>query len=192
MISIAAVTLSIVLIAALLIWTLSRAAGPQGEHNSLLPAAHTSPPSGCHESNGLPDAICTPGAASVDVTEGSIRITICSSGYTVRGIRSDGRPVRPPSSYTEPLKVSGIVGYGYADTNLGDYEEDHLVPLELGGDGWNRANLWPEPRYGAHPSTEKDRVENELHRLVCAGQVGVRAAQQAIAADWETALMAVT
>jgi hypothetical protein len=142
----------------------------------------------CHERDGLPDAGCTPGASWGDVTQSSLASTVCASGYTARGIRSDSRPVRPPERFTEPLKISGIAAYGYADKSTADYEEDHLIPLELGGDGWSLANLWPEPRYGTHTASEKDQVENELHRLVCAGSVSLSAAQRATVTNWETAL----
>jgi hypothetical protein len=50
-----------------------------------------------------------------------------------------------------------------------DYEEDHLISLELGGHPTSEKNLWPEaykPKPGAR---EKDRVENFLHDEVCAG-----------------------
>ena len=140
--------------------------------------------------DGLPDAACTPGAVSKDVTQATIGKTICRSGYTTRGMRSDGRPVRPPVSFTESLKASGIAAYRYPDTNPAHYEEDHLVPLELGGDGWNPSNLWPEPRTGTDNAAEKDRVETQLNRLVCAGRVSLAAAQHAIARNWETALTA--
>lgn len=152
------------------------------------PASSVAVVAPCHESDGLPDLVCTPGAVSADVNQGSLESTICSSGYTTHGVRADGRPVRPPTSYTDQLKKSGIASYGYTDTTLGDYEEDHLIPLELGGDGWNPYNLWPEPRNGAHGAAEKDQVENELHRLVCSGRVSLGAAQRAIAVNWETAV----
>ena len=42
-----------------------------------------------------------------------------------------------------------------------DYQEDHLISLELGGHPTDRRNLWPEPRPRAE---EVDRVENELNR----------------------------
>jgi hypothetical protein len=99
--------------------------------------------------------------------------------------------VRPPVTFTEPLKVSGIDAYGYVDKSPADYEEDHLVPLELGGDGWNAANLWPEPRYGPHPAVDKDQVENKLHQLVCSGTVDLGTAQRAIALNWQTAVSVV-
>ena len=65
-----------------------------------------------------------------------------------------------------------------------DYEEDHLISLELGGSPTELNNLWPEayePRPGAR---EKDTVENYLHREVCAGNIGLREAQRAIVEDW--------
>jgi hypothetical protein len=43
------------------------------------------------------------------------------------------RKVRPPTSYTNALKTQGIIDYGYADKSLSSYEEDHDIPLELGG-----------------------------------------------------------
>jgi hypothetical protein len=145
----------------------------------------------CHERSGLQDATCTPGATFADVTQATIGATICRSGYTARGVRSDGRPVRPPASFTDPLKVSGIAAYGYTDVSATDYEEDHLIPLEIGGDGWSPANLWPEPRYGLHNATDKDKVENQLHQLICSRRVSLDAAQKAIARNWETALSVV-
>jgi hypothetical protein len=31
----------------------------------------------------------------------------------------------------------------------------------------------------------KDKLENRLHKLVCAGRIALRSAQRRIAADWE-------
>ena len=84
--------------------------------------------------------------------------------------------------------MSGIIAYGYTDASVANYEEDHLIPFELGGDVWSPSNLWPEPRSGAHPASAKDAIENELHRLVCAGRVSLVVSQRAIASDWETAV----
>jgi hypothetical protein len=184
---IAAISLVVLGIVSLSIWRLTASHDVPGRNTTVLPAANASPRQ-CHEHDGLPDSGCTPGSVSVDVSQASIGSTICSSGYTSHGVRSDGRSVRPPTAFTEQLKVSGIAAYGYPDTAVADYEEDHLIPLELGGDGWSPANLWPESRYGPHPASEKDQVENELHRLVCSGQVSLSTAQHAIASNWETAL----
>lgn len=133
----------------------------------------------CHEQNGLPDPTCTPGVRDPRVTAANIHQTICVSGYT--------RTVRPPVSYTDRLKIQQIAAYGYTDTNVADYEEDHLIPLELGGDPRDPHNLWPEPRHGPQPASVKDTVENRLHFEVCAGTLTLADAQQRIATNWETA-----
>ncbi|NUQ95538.1 MAG: hypothetical protein HOY79_02890 [Streptomyces sp.] len=128
----------------------------------------------------LPDPTCQPGAYNPDVTQDTIGSTICVSGWTAT--------VRPPASYTTPLKVQQIADYGYSDTSTADYEEDHLVPLELGGAPRDPQNLWPEPRYGNQPAASKDSVENKLKKAVCADTVTLDDARSAIASDWTTAL----
>ena len=60
------------------------------------------------------------------------------------------------------------------------------MPLELGGDPNDPRNLWVEP--GASPNP-KDAVESRLQELVCAGRMSLAAAQEAIAADWTTAVL---
>jgi hypothetical protein len=109
--------------------------------------------------------------------QANIQTTICVSGYTAR--------VRPSSAYTDALKVQQIKEYGYTDTNPADYEEDHLIPLELGGHPTNPKNLWPEQRDGTYGATKKDGVENSLHAKVCGGLITLNAAQAAISRDWK-------
>jgi hypothetical protein len=138
----------------------------------------------CHAINGniatktLPDRRCTPGATNSAVTQADIGTTICRSGWTTT--------VRPPESYTEPLKIAQIAEYHYADRKVGDYEEDHLIPLELGGSPKSVKNLWPEYDAGKIPNA-KDAVENALNRAVCSHKVSLKAAQTAIAVNWTTA-----
>ncbi|MET7980088.1 hypothetical protein ABZW44_45395 [Streptomyces mirabilis] len=108
----------------------------------IIAVSGTAHASACSQSNlPLPDSSCTPGSYNPNVTQSNIHSTICVSGWT--------DTVRPPTSYTNPLKAQGIIDYGYSDTNMSDYEEDHLVPLELGGAPRDPGNLWPEPHYGA-------------------------------------------
>jgi hypothetical protein len=73
-------------------------------------------------------------------------------------------------------------GYPYPPAP-GAFEVDHLIPLALGGDN-TEANLWPEPAEPLPGFHEKDRVEDYLHREVCAGAMDLAAAQRAIATDW--------
>ncbi|MFE0026098.1 hypothetical protein [Amycolatopsis sp. NPDC059021] len=127
----------------------------------------------------LPDPACTPGATNPDVTQGTIGSTICVSGWT--------STIRPPTSYTNGLKRQGIADYGYSDTNLADYEEDHFLPLELGGAPKDPKNLWPEPHSGDQNSYSKDSVENAVKKAVCAGKVTLGDAQHAMLTNWTTA-----
>jgi hypothetical protein len=128
--------------------------------------------------SALPDPARTPGAVDPAVTQATIGDTICVPGWTLT--------VRPPERYTEELKRRQIEEYGYTDQRLGDYEEDHLIPLELGGSPTDPRNLWPEPHRapGGWGSRRKDYLENVLHRLVCSGRLPLDTARQAIAQDW--------
>lgn len=152
--------------------TLSRAPRVLGTAVTDMPAVNGI----CHEKNGLPDPVCTPGSVNLIVTQANINSTICTSGYT--------KTIRPPSSYTQSLKRQQIIAYGYLDKNLSDYEEDHLISLELGGNPTDPKNLWPEP--GASPNL-KDSIENICHEKVCTGQISLQEAQKEIATNWKVA-----
>ena len=130
----------------------------------------------CHSENGLPDPSCTPGAVNSNVTQDNIYSTICVSGWT--------STVRPPENYTEALKFKSIQEYGYSDTHASDYEEDHLIPLELGGSPTSVYNLWAEPHYGNYTSYDKDALENYLNAQVCDGKISLSQAQQEISSNW--------
>lgn len=126
----------------------------------------------------LPNRTLTPGAVNPAVTQATISRTICLSGYT--------RTIRPSSAYTTALKRQQLAaGYSYrGDLDTSDYEEDHLVSLELGGSPTSVKNLWPEPYPAPEGARVKDKVENRLHDLVCSGRLSLRAAQYAIASNW--------
>ena len=126
--------------------------------------------------SAYPNPSITPGATSPAVTQANIGITICKRGYTAT--------IRPPVSVTEPIKFAQIRQYGFVDTRASHYEEDHFVPLELGGSPNDPRNLWPEhfaEPYGAH---DKDQVEDYLNRQVCDGSMTLATAQQTIETDW--------
>ncbi|GEM_PF-1091121 len=143
------------------------------------------PPGSCRYtyigSDPLPDPNCTPGALNPQVTQSTIGSTICREGYTAS--------IRPPVSITEPEKQASALAYGYTGP-FSTAEYDHLVPLELGGDPNDPANLWVEPNDipGATSThNSKDDLENRLNALVCSGQLTLAAAQEAIASNWVTA-----
>lgn len=121
----------------------------------------------------LPDPHCTPGALNPAVRQGTINQTICVPGYT--------KTIRPSESVTEPEKLASMAAYGLAGRSPHNFEYDHLVSLELGGAANDPRDLWPEP--GASPNP-KDAVEDELHHLVCDGQLSLAQAQHVIATDW--------
>jgi hypothetical protein len=108
----------------------------------------------------------TPGALNPDVTQATIRQTICSRGWT--------KTVRPPTSYTSALKLVQIREYGFSG-GPADFQEDHFISLELGGAPTDRKNLWPERR----PRADKvDTIENELNAKVCSGELSLAEAQR--------------
>ncbi len=142
----------------------------------LQPGSPTSPPPNA-TSPGLtappnapvrPDPRLTPGD-TLDVTLEDIR----TPGYSAR-VRN------------VPISVKREVyaAYGIARWTKGEYEVDHLIPLSLGGSNSKR-NLWPES-YLTDPLNAhvKDRLEYRLLKLVRAGSVDLKVAQQAIAKDW--------
>lgn len=127
-----------------------------------------------------PDPGCTPGAVQATVTQATVGSTICRSGWTAT--------VRAPEIETGKVKKAAMLAYGEHAATRSTTELDHFVPLELGGANDVR-NLWPEPsdEPGRGVENSKDKVENDLNRAVCTGQVTLAAAQQAIASDWTTA-----
>ena len=152
---------------------------PAPTPGALTPAARTAAPG---RLPGEPDPALTPGALNPAVTQATIGSTICVAGWTAT--------VRPPSSYTTALKIRQIARYGYTDTRTADYEEDHLIPLELGGAPSDPRNLWPEP-YSVRLSDGrptgarvKDRFETALKRAVCAGTLTLARARAEIGVHW--------
>jgi hypothetical protein len=127
----------------------------------------------------------TPGAANPQVTQQNIKNTICSRQWSAK-------QMRPPAELTSKLKKKQLREYGdtvemtgpqlinpntgKVDTtrcvghsdNPACHEEDHLIPLEDGGDPTDPRNLWPEPYnakigwaiMGAH---QKDVVGAFIH-----------------------------
>ncbi len=131
------------------------------------------------ESSGLPNVKLTPGLTNPAVTQANIRTNICVVGWTAT--------VRPPVSYTNQLKYNQLhSGYNLdGDLNMKDYEEDHIVPLEVGGNPSSPLNLFPEPHNIKFSSYVKDQLENQIHRLVCSGRLSLKAGQDVFLTNWE-------
>ena len=144
--------------------------------SGLLPVA---PTWAATSSNGLPNSQLTPGAFNPEVTQASIGRTICVAGWT--------KTVRPKASYTNALKLKQLrSGYNFGgDLNPRDYEEDHLVPLEIGGSPADPKNLWPEPRSITRGASLKDKLENKLHLMICGGLIALKDARTIFQTNWE-------
>jgi hypothetical protein len=114
-----------------------------------------------------PDLKLTPGA--VLTTDAA---TVCMPGYTKTVRHTSGK-----------LKALIYREYGI-DRVSGHFEIDHLISLELGGADVAE-NLWPES-YDTMPwnAHTKDKLEDRLHALVCAGKLPIEQAQREIATDW--------
>jgi hypothetical protein len=132
---------------------------------------HQPPPAlfhGACKRGRLPDRHCTPGRSFRGVTADKV----CTPGYSAK--------VR---NVSETTKRRVYRRYGIRRHHTGQYEVDHLIPLELGGSN-SIKNLFAEaarPRPGFH---QKDRLENRLHDEVCDGTLELRTAQHRIASNW--------
>ncbi len=112
------------------------------------------------------DPVRTPGVLNPDVTQATIGTTICLQGWT--------RTVRPPTEYTNALKLRQMRAYGETGPPSA-FQEDHLISLELGGHPTDPRNLWPEPYPRA---AQVDAIENELNAQVCGGSLTLAQAQE--------------
>ena len=144
--------------------------GGGGGGGAIQPKPQPKPPAtfnGKCRRGRLPDRHCTPGKVATTNVE-----RICTPGYSGR--------VR---NVSESTKNNVYWEYGVRRHSTGQYEIDHLIPLELGGSNSIR-NLFAEaatPTPGFH---QKDALENKLHHLVCSGDLNIKTAQKAIATNW--------
>ena len=112
-----------------------------------------------------------------DVTQETIDQTICVRGYA--------KSVRPSVNYTNGVKAKLMREQGIDWSLAHDYELDHIVSLELGGNPRNIHNLQLQPWDGPDGAHAKDKLENKLHRMVCRRQITLSEAQACIWKDWQ-------
>lgn len=129
------------------------------------------------------------------VTTGSVAIidktTVCTTkwGKDERHVTKKMKSDVYASYGTAP--GSGVCAFKTRTTKRGTLvkegcEVDHLISRELGGAD-AEDNLWPQP-YTQHPGAhEKDWLENELHKEVCANKITLKDAQKEIKEDWYAA-----
>lgn len=117
------------------------------------------------------------GVINPDVNQENIHSTICVAGYT--------KTIRPPTSYTNKLKIEQIRKYGYIDKDPSHYEEDHLISLVLGGHPTDPRNLFPQNKLSKpYNAYTKDHFEVFLAKKVCDGSIKLADAQKYISKDW--------
>ena len=141
----------------------------------IVTSSSCTTPSGPTETSGYDpchSAGVTYCALNRDVTQDTINTTICRGGWT--------STVRPDVSYTGSLKRQQIASEGLTG-GPGDYEEDHRMPLELGGAPSDPTNLSPESP--ASPNA-KDNDEYRLKLDVCDSRLTLAQAQQQMVDTW--------
>ena len=146
----------------------SRPLGPEPAVGSM---ARTAPPA--------PSAAVPAEALNPDVRQETVQATICVPGYTAS--------VRPSTSYTNGVKVKLLREQGLPLADASKYELDHRLSLSLGGHPRNLKNLQLQPWEGEDGAKRKDRLEQRLQQLVCAGKVMLDKARQEMYFDWRGA-----
>ncbi|SRR5579859_1095007 len=131
---------------------------------------------GVAHAGDLPDPTLTPGATNPELTAEKL----CAAGFTTKDYRATTQATKN-AVYREYGMAGPNQGYCVGD---GGCEIDHLISLEIGGADV-KENLWPQP-YFTQPWNAhlKDKLENTLHRLVCAGTLTLDQAQTAIRTNW--------
>lgn len=119
-----------------------------------------------------------PGAANPSVIQANIKQTICVDDWTAK--------IRPPTSYTTPMKKKLMAQAGIPWSQSKSYELDHHIPLEAAGDPASPQNLalqsYISKPWNAHV---KDKLENFAHRQICAGKMTLSQGQALfIGVDW--------
>ena len=123
----------------------------------------------------LPYLPTVPGLPNPLVTQDNIQSTICVSGWT--------KTVRPPTSYTNKIKRA-LMRSLQLPGKASDYELDHELSIEDGGDPSSPLNLWMQPYAGPWGARTKDKIETHLKTLVCSGAIPLAEAQHELMTDW--------
>ncbi|MGZ3238630.1 MAG: hypothetical protein ACXU8A_14795 [Burkholderiaceae bacterium] len=59
-----------------------------------------------------------------------------------------------------------------------------MIALSIGGAPNDEQNLWPQPRKSEWNATKKDQLEFVLYKMLCANEISLKDAQNAMATDW--------
>jgi hypothetical protein len=69
---------------------------------------------------------------------------------------------------TQEMKIQIAAHYGIPQSDWGNYEFDHLIPLAAGGSS-SIDNVWPQPHGDPDGSNGKDRLEDQIYQQMKAG-----------------------
>jgi hypothetical protein len=109
------------------------------------------------------------------VTPGKARnADVCKADYAAS--------VKPIAGWqrTEALKRYG------KDPSSFDGELVYFIPASLGGSN-DPDNLWPMPDNKVYGIADKKALDEKLLKMVCAGEISLKDAQNAIKKDWTKA-----
>ena len=112
------------------------------------------------------------GVANPNVTQENIHDTICIVGFTAT--------IRPPTSYTSPLKLKLCKQQNCGDVSK--YELDHRIALTDGGAPSDPNNLWLQPYPEAY---QKDRLEIVLNKKICNYELTLVQGQAMLKGNWK-------
>ena len=122
----------------------------------------------------LPNPKLTPGVAR-QVTQNDLCTT---STKLVRHTSADTKKQVYAEYGLKPTRSVNCTG-----PSQSCYEVDHLIPLEIGGAD-EKNNLWPQLYDGVNNAHDKDKLENYLHKQICANKMTMQQAQACISKDW--------
>ncbi len=124
----------------------------------------------------LPDSALTPGLADPALT----KEVLCSKTFRTGSVRNVPQSVR-----TAAFKEYGIVCPKSGPKSCAKlFELDHLIDLWNGGSN-DLKNLWPQNRTNTIWSAAvKDRLELQLHKIMCNGTMSLAESQSCIKTDW--------
>jgi hypothetical protein len=139
----------------------------------LLPASRqVTTTSDCLVTDSLPDSACTPGNVNPALT----KEVICGPDFHTSDYRDR------ETTQTEKAQTYAMYKIPRPTNNTGANQQcdlNHLISLELGGSD-DLSNIWPE----CTGFRDKDKFENYLQRMVCAGSIPLIDAQKEISTDW--------
>ncbi len=131
--------------------------------------------SGAEESY-LPNNAATPGVVNHKVKAGTIKQTICRPSWVKSA---------QPSARTLASQKSRLVKHArYGADVAKNFDVDHRIPIEVGGDARDPKNLWLQPLNIQWNALVKNKLETYVQTEVCAGRMKLADGQAIFQRDW--------